>query len=112
MGQRVLGAVREWAEFDVILVTSGGDTRTFPAALGNDLVFTSRDYTRLVRSFALKQGFVTLLVPAAKWGGGTGDPSAEEVVRAPSLRPAGSCWLDHLLQLTPPSPSTEDVNIV
>lgn len=64
------------------------DARSDPAALGNDLVFTSRGYTRLVRSFALKQRFVTLLVPAAEWGGGPGDPSVEKVVRPPNVIPA------------------------
>lgn len=52
----------------------------------NGLVFTSRDYTRLVRSYGLRQEFITPL-PAAERDGRAGHPHLEGAVCAsPSVR--------------------------
>ena len=75
----------------------------------NGLVFTSRDYTRLVRSYGLKQEFITPALPAAERHGRARDPHAQGAMRAPaSLREPAACQsrdrrLDPVLQ--PPAPT-------
>lgn len=62
----------------------------------NILVFTSRDYTRLVRRYGLRQEFTTPHCPQQN-GMVTGNPDVERAMRAsaslrePNPRPAGDC---------------------
>jgi putative transposase len=48
----------------------------------NGLVFTSRSYTALVRSYGLRQEFITPHTPEAERLGGTRHPNLEGAVRA------------------------------
>ncbi|WP_439528009.1 DDE-type integrase/transposase/recombinase [Pannonibacter sp.] len=89
--------------------TLGQVTTEFLLRSDNGLVFTSRTYTALVRSYGLKQEFITPPLPPAKRHGRARDPDAEGAVRPPpalrqpATRDPRHQRLDRLLQSPPPA---------
>jgi len=93
--------------------TLGRAPKPFLLRSDNGLVFTSRDYTALVRSYGLRQEFITPHCPQQN-GMVERDPHAQGAMRAPPLlrnpavcRPC-HCRLDSVLQPSTVTPSAED----